>query len=106
MRTVNATNGKAYRGVNVLAFWYVAQEAGYESDKCATYKQWQELGSQVRKGEKSSSFIFWKINDGEESNQTNQSEAGQNGHKRIVARGYTVFNVHQVEGYKLPDQSC
>jgi antirestriction protein ArdC len=100
LRPINATNGKAYRGVNVLALWCAAQEQGFESDKWATYKQWQEMGAQVRKGEKSSSIVFWKINDGE--GEADNSEEEQNGHKRIVARGYAVFNAQQVEGYDLP----
>lgn len=36
---INAVSRKAYRGINVLILR-------------ATYKQWQELGAQVRKGEK------------------------------------------------------
>jgi antirestriction protein ArdC len=102
LRPVNAQNGKAYRGVNVLALWCAAQEAGYESDLWATYKQWQEIGAQVRKGEKASSIVFWKINEDGAESGSEASEDEPNGHKRIVARGYAVFNAHQVEGYELP----
>lgn len=100
MRPVNAISGKPYRGVNVLALWCAADEAGYQSDKWATYKQWAESGAQVKKGEKSSTIVFWKINDaGEEAEADGEAE---NGPHRIIARGYNVFNAEQVEGYQAP----
>lgn len=99
MRPVNALSGKPYRGVNVLALWCAADEAGYSSDKWATYKQWAESGAQVRKGEKSSTIVFWKIGDTEESAEADSDE---NGPRRIIARGYNVFNAEQVEGYQAP----
>ena len=57
---INVASGKAYRGVNVIALWATAQASGYSSARWATYKQWQEMGAQVRKGEKSSPVEFWK----------------------------------------------
>ena len=41
--------------------WATAQEKGYKSGTWATYKQWQELGAQVRKGEKSANVVFRKF---------------------------------------------
>src|SRR6185312_15970638 len=43
--------GKPYRGVNVLMLWATAQKRAYTSNEWATYRQWQEAGAQVRKGE-------------------------------------------------------
>lgn len=100
MRPVNAVSGKPYRGVNVLALWCAADAAGYSSDKWATYKQWAESGQQVRKGEKSSTIVFWKINDAGEETEAEGDD--QNGPRRIVARGYNVFNAEQIEGYQAP----
>ena len=99
-RPINALSGKAYRGVNVLALWCAAQEAGYSSDQWATYKQWSERGQQVRKGEKSTSIVFWKIGDALESEGADGDE--ENGSRRIIARGYSVFNAEQIDGYQAP----
>src|ERR1700675_1294980 len=51
--TPRNVTGRAYRGVNVPLLWASAQAFGYGSPVWATYKQWQERGAQVRKGEKS-----------------------------------------------------
>ncbi len=44
-------NGVPYRGINTVLLWMEASERGYSSPFWMTYKQAQELGGQVRKGE-------------------------------------------------------
>ena len=46
----NAATGKAYQGTNILSLWIDAAEKLFERQLWATYKQWSELGAQVRKG--------------------------------------------------------
>src|ERR1017187_628432 len=58
---INATTRKPYRGINTVCLWAAAGAKGYDSGECATYAQWQELGAQVRKGEKSTTVVFWKF---------------------------------------------
>lgn len=105
-RPVNVVSGKPYRGVNVLALWATAQVLGYSSPQWATYKQWQEKGAQVRKGEKSSLVVFWKVSDfgNDEETQPDQAEdeSSPSGRRAILARGYSVFNADQVDGYTAP----
>ena len=101
MRPVNVVSGRPYRGVNVLALWSAADEHGYSSDKWATYKQWQEIGAQVRKGEKSSLIVFWTVNDSDEGgDDPDHPNEGHEARRRIFARGYSVFNAEQVDGYQ------
>ena len=45
-------NGEAYRGINVVMLWAVAAEQGYVSNRWLTYRQAQDLGGQVTKGQK------------------------------------------------------
>ena len=52
----NAVSKKPYRGVNTL----ILATSGFQSPWFATYKQWHEMGAQVRKGEKSTAIFFWK----------------------------------------------
>ena len=95
---INAASGKAYRGVNVIALWATAQACEYSGARWATYKQWQEMGAQVRKGEKSAPVVFWKMFDKDE--EADQPE--ENDRRRFMARGYSVFNAAQVDGYEAP----
>ena len=60
MRPVNVASKKAYRGVNILALWATAEEKGYASGTWGTYRQWSEIGAQVRKGEKAAFIVFYK----------------------------------------------
>lgn len=94
----NALTGNAYNGINVVNLWVSAECLGYSAPIWATYKQWSELGAQVRKGEKSSLVVFYKQYDAD----PNPDDADDNG-KRRVARASSVFNAAQVDGYTLPD---
>jgi antirestriction protein ArdC len=98
---VNVESRKAYRGVNVLALWIAAFEAGYPTGLWGTYRQWRAVGAQVRKGEHGSLVVFWKIY-GDDQTQDNQTDH-HDGRRRFLARGYVVFNAHQVDGYAIPD---
>lgn len=60
----------------------------------ATFKQWQDLGGHVRKGEKSEIVCFWKIQPVEE-----EQEDGTKIVKQIpLLRYYNVFHISQVDG--------
>ena len=98
---VNAATGKPYRGVNTVVLWATAQAEGYPSAVWATYRQWAELGAQVRKGERASPVVFWKISDKEDQEDANEG-AEDDRRSRVFARGYSVFNAAQVDGYEAP----
>lgn len=95
---VNALTRNAYNGINVISLWVSAELCGYSTPVWATYRQWSELGCQVRKGEKSSLVVFYK----EYESEADPQKAEDDG-KRRVARASFVFNSSQVEGYTLPD---
>ena len=57
----NAHTKNAYRGINVVSLWVAAELQQYPYAMWASYKQWQELGAQVRKGERSSLVVFYKL---------------------------------------------
>ncbi|KQP33858.1 antirestriction protein ArdC [Methylobacterium sp. Leaf104] len=84
----NARTGNAYRGVNTLMLWCAEQANGYGDTRWATYKQWQELGAQVRKGERSTIIVFFK----------ELAIEGEEDRRRFVARASYGFNAAQVEG--------
>lgn len=94
---VNAATGKAYRGINVPSLWAYQLERGYSSPHWATYKQWKELGAQVKKGEKAASVVFWKAIVVDENQEAPEGEA------RMIAKWSKVFNAEQVDGYAIPE---
>ena len=99
-RPSNALTGKRYRGVNVLALWAAAEARGFSTGIWGTYKQWQEKGAQVRKGEKSSLVVFFKEMSVNETNpETGETERG----RRLIAKASYVFNASQVDGFALPE---
>lgn len=92
----NLVSKKEYRGINV--FMLACKE--YSSPYWLTFKQCQDKGGKVRKGEKSTPVIFWKWVDRKGADGTDQEET-KNG-KVPLLRYYNVFNVEQVEGITAP----
>jgi antirestriction protein ArdC len=103
----NAATGKPYRGVNVVALWIAAEAAGYSSGSWATYRQWTELGAQVRRGEKSSAIVFWRPVDARKdpSPTEDQPTDPDTAPARLFARLYHVFNADQVDGWTGPAEA-
>jgi len=88
-------NGIPYRGINVLALWMEAEAKGYAAPIWITYRQSLEFGAHVRKGEKGSLVVFASKTSRTETNP----ETGAESERDIpFLKGYTVFNVEQVEG--------
>lgn len=57
---VNALTGNAYQGMNVLLLWLSADEQGFGSVCWLTYRQAQQLGGHVRKGEAATDTVIYK----------------------------------------------
>jgi antirestriction protein ArdC len=84
---VNIASKKHYRGVNTLLLSW----SGFVSPVWGTYKQWNERDCQVRKGEKSTTIVFWQFIEKEEAGKV----------QRIpFLKYYNVFNADQVDGYQ------
>lgn len=98
-RPTNIASGNAYRGINILALWVAAETSGYSHGIWGTYKQWQEKGAQVRKGERSSVIVFYK--EFEREDDPSENETGLPG-TRLFARASRVFNAAQVDGFTTP----
>jgi antirestriction protein ArdC len=79
--------------------WAQSQSKGYGSALWGTYQQWQALGGQVRRGEHGSPVVFrgtW------EGKRTDDEDEDGRSDRHLFAKGYTVFNLEQVEGCRLP----
>ncbi len=88
-------NGIPYRGINVVMLWSAAMEKGYAAPIWITFKQAKELGASVRKGEQGSLVVYAdKI-----TRRETDVDTGEESERQIpFMKGYTVFNVEQVEG--------
>ncbi|WP_316184795.1 ArdC family protein [Bradyrhizobium sp. SZCCHNRI1003] len=92
------SNGMAYGGVNVLMLWSAAMEKRYAAPIWMTFKQALELKAHVKKGEKGSLVVYAdKI-----IRTETDAKTGEEAERAIpFMKGYTVFNVEQIEG--LPE---
>lgn len=96
----NPITKNQYQGVNILALWFNQKTKSLTSNKWASFKQWQQVGASVKKGEKGSRIIFYKTLIKDQENAQGESED-----VRIpMLRQYTVFNAAQVEGFEDQDQ--
>ena len=92
-------NGVAYRGVNILTLWMAALAKGYSAPIWMTFKQAIDLGGCVRKGEKGSLTVYADTITRTETD----SASGEKSDREIhYMKGYTVFNVEQIDGLPEP----
>ena len=93
----NLVSKKEYRGVNT--FLLGCQE--YGSPYWLSFKQCQEKGGHVRKGEKSTIVVFWKWLDRVGDGEPDVADEPRNG-KIPLLRYYNIFNLEQTEGIEAP----
>ena len=98
-RPINVMTQKPYRGVNVLALWASADAANYETGIWGTFKQFQSLGAQIRKGERATLGVVWKPF---APGDTTDAAPVDGVKPRWFARGFSLFNAAQVDNYDPP----
>jgi len=88
-------NGVPYQGINIIMLWSAAVAAGFAAPIWMTFRQAQEMGAHVRKGEKGNLVVY-----ADRIRRTETDEAtGEEAEREIpFMKGYTVFNVEQIEG--------
>lgn len=92
------TTGKPYRGINVWLLSMAAASAGYGSPLWMTFNQANAHGGTVRKGEKGTTVVFWKL-----LKIRDDKAVEPDAMKSIpLMRAYSVFNLDQTEGVVLP----
>lgn len=91
--TFNRISRKPYSLLNQLL---LTHEGEY-----ATFRQWEQIGGKVKKGEKSEIIVFWKMQE-----VTEKTETGEIQVRNIpVLRYYNVFHISQVENVFPLDDS-
>ena len=92
----NLKTGRYYQGINVPLLWCSAEGGGYSTNWWLTYKQAQELGGQVRRGEKATPGVFYKTLVIEEEGEDDKGE--ERSRTIPMMRVFHVFNLDQIDG--------
>ena len=89
----NLFSGKPYRGINA----FITSLAGYRSPYFLTYHQADEIGANVKKGEKGHPIVYFKM-----LARTSKTTKPEGDSDMIpLLKFSTVFNVEQCENIKL-----
>lgn len=101
----NALTGNFYSGVNVLLLWLAAEEQGYGINRWLTFRQAQQLGGSVRKGETSTLAVIYKPFEVQAEDKEGNLLFDDAGKPLMVQRSMLkanpLFNVAQCDG--LPE---
>lgn len=105
MLPTNALTGNHYNGVNILLLWMAAEEMGSNVNRWLTYRQTQQLGGQVRKGERSTLTVIFKPFEIQAKDKEDHLLFDDQGkplmEQRVMLKANPLFNVTQCDG--LPE---
>jgi antirestriction protein ArdC len=93
----NILSQKPYQGINRLILGMSGMSKGFTNPAWGSFKQWQGLGANVRKGEKGTQVIFYSP--GQRENDKGEKEM------YAILKFSWVFNVQQVDGIELTNSS-
>jgi antirestriction protein ArdC len=92
----NAATGHRYRGINVLTLGMSVLAFSSGDPRWATYKQAEDRGWQVRKGERGTTGYFFKRL---EVRDDSKPEGDEDAVKRIpLLRAFSLFHASQIDG--------
>jgi len=90
----NVISKKEYSGVNRL----ILGMSGYSSPIWGSFKQWQEMGGNVRKGEKGTQVVFYsQVTKGE----IKPTDLNPDKSTYALLKSYYVFNLDQIDGLEI-----
>lgn len=93
---MNGLTKKPYEGIN----FFLLSMHNYCSPYWLTYKQVTDMGGNVKKGEKATMIVFWKMNTYTKTNVATNEEETKN---VPLLRYYNVFNVEQCENIVIKE---
>lgn len=101
----NYVSGRCYRGLNRLSLSFASRAYGFSDPRFVTFKQAQEQGWKVRKGERSFAVEKWKSFVIPALDEDHEARVGLS-----CVGYYSVFNLEQIDGApeftpELPDLS-
>lgn len=90
----NGVTHRTYRGINTLILCLAGMDQEYRASSWGTFKQWSSVKRFVKKGEKGTPIVFWKV-----------LEKGEGDDRRNIPmlRVSWVFNEAQLDGEENVD---
>ena len=88
---VNVSSKSFYSGINTVILWHRQSQLGADSSQWLTFRQAQNLGGHIKKGEKATCIIFYKKITVEDKKTEEEKTIP-------MLKAYPVFNLSQCEG--------
>ena len=105
---INYNTKRPYSSSNKIILTSVQMVKGYDFNSWVTFKGAKDLGGNVKKGEKGTQVVFWKVimRDvlDKEGNPVLDSKGNPKEKPIYFLKTYTVFNIAQCEGFPMPDK--
>ena len=98
----NALTGRTYSGVNILILWHHVVRAGFATQSWLTYRQAQEMGGHVMKGERGVAACHANTFIPKAERERAERDGDEPGRVPFLKR-FTLFNIEQCEG--LPEDA-
>ncbi|TPE42478.1 DUF1738 domain-containing protein [Pontibacter mangrovi] len=103
----NYASARPYEGFNAFYLHYISEKNNYKAPYFLTFRQARELGGRVRRGQKGTRIVYWKVYKGKENGKAEEQQDVMENDKsrRCIPFLWTVFNIDQVEGvdFHLPE---
>jgi antirestriction protein ArdC len=97
----NGLTKRSYSGINVLILWAAVIRGGYSSQRWLTFRQAQQLGSHVRKGEKGT-VVCYADRFTPKAEHERARDEDRDARQIAFLKRFTVFNIDQCDG--LPEE--
>lgn len=99
----NALTQRPYRGINTILLGLEAELQGYGTNQWLTLRQANKLGGKVRKGETSSTVIWYELKLVDKEPDESLETDGDTQRKYVpLLKAFHVFNLDQIDG--LPEE--
>lgn len=101
---INASTGKEYNGVNIVALWTAASERNYLHNDWLTYRQAEAMGAQVRKGASGVCGAYYKsVKRKDGATVSTDDERDCKAQTRLIMLPFFVFNRAEIDN--LPSRA-
>ncbi|MEB2786499.1 ArdC-like ssDNA-binding domain-containing protein [Algoriphagus persicinus] len=98
----NYTSDRSYTGFNALWLAWITESKKFSSPHFLTFKQSKQLGGNVKKDQKGTKVVFWKISKFVKGKTINEEgEKDDIFGRKFTPFIWTVFNIDQIEGIEF-----
>ena len=95
---LNASTGKAYRGINTLYLASVQSLHAFKTSRWVTFRQAMLAGGRIKAGAKGNTVVFYERTAKKEKTEKEDGTTEETLKAYSLLKFYTVFNLDQTEG--------